>query len=526
MPGRMKILWFVAVIALCSTAGLSAQEPNKLPAPEAILGEPPTAAQPESPPADKDKKTESSKKPKFDPATVSTGEAAFQRSCTKCHEASRALELTKDLAGWRTTVRRMAARRGADIATSDIEPIAVYLASRNEPAQGESAASTGSGSEAPSTTESTKESSSVSVFATLAPLYRGGTKGIQNPGFIPDAWVGGSWQGNIVSARVTACTACHGVKEDIGQLQRIELVEAVARVDFSKFLDNCCSGMKGGIEGGRFIVPFGAFSAQTNPSLYRTVSKPLIFNMGQRVLKTDLGEPVLPMPYVDEGVNLNFEVPLLEHAHGPITVTTDAYLVNGLEGNNDGLQFYQSRDLVDNNHRVAGGGRLTVGNPYVRMGTSVTGGRFNDPDTAQTFPGGLDYIIWGYDFQARYKDLLRFQAEYARRDSDRVVNAGTPGAAPFREKVSGCYVEGEARPWEHCKVSFLTRYDYMQRASLLPPIGSSLPSGSFNINRLTYGINLTLWRQSLLSFNHEIWWVPEQLGKNVNVFGVRYAITF
>src|SRR5205807_7038847 len=45
----------------------------------------------------------------FDQAVVSAGMAAFERSCTKCHDAARSLERTKDLAGWRATVRRMAA---------------------------------------------------------------------------------------------------------------------------------------------------------------------------------------------------------------------------------------------------------------------------------------------------------------------------------------------------------------------------------------------------------------------------------
>src|SRR5262245_11876784 len=44
----------------------------------------------------------------FDPAVVSAGMAAFAQSCTKCHDAARSLDRSKDLAGWRATVRRMA----------------------------------------------------------------------------------------------------------------------------------------------------------------------------------------------------------------------------------------------------------------------------------------------------------------------------------------------------------------------------------------------------------------------------------
>ena len=111
-----------------------------------LAEEPDGQAQPDSascPRTEHSKKTEEAqakaataapKSPAFDPAVVSAGMAAFAQSCTKCHEAARSLERTKDLAGWRATVRRMAARRGAEVASGDIEPIAVYLTSRNTPA--------------------------------------------------------------------------------------------------------------------------------------------------------------------------------------------------------------------------------------------------------------------------------------------------------------------------------------------------------------------------------------------------------
>src|SRR5205807_10231113 len=114
------------------------------------------------------------------------------------------------------------------------------------------------------------------------PQWRGGNNQLQNPGFGPLAWIGANWQGNIVSARATICISCHGVHEP-GQISRIEPVEAAVRVDLSEFLDRHCHGMKGSIDAGRFVVPFGAFSAMVDPSLYRTVSLPLIFNMGQRL---------------------------------------------------------------------------------------------------------------------------------------------------------------------------------------------------------------------------------------------------
>ena len=135
--------------------------------------------------------------PAFDPAVVSAGQAAFERSCTTCHDAARSLERTKDLAGWRSTVRRMAAKRDAEVATADIEPIAVYLASRNPSAAGSAnAAGTGKTAQAAASTDV----SSFSAFATLSPIWRGGNDHLQNPGFGPLAFVGATWQSNIVRA--------------------------------------------------------------------------------------------------------------------------------------------------------------------------------------------------------------------------------------------------------------------------------------------------------------------------------------
>jgi hypothetical protein len=465
-------------------------------------------------------------RPRFDPAVVSAGQAAFEQFCTKCHAAERSLSRTKDLAGWRATARRMASRQGANIPAQEIEPIATYLTSRSAGPTGDGAAPTGE-------LEAKPDTSSLSAFITASPLWRGGNTHVQNPGFFPETWVGAAWQGKVLSARVTACVSCHGTAQGDPAgifLSRVEVVEALVRVDLSEYVDKCLPGVQCAIEGGRLIVPFGAFSAQVNPSLYRTVSKPLIFNMGQRVFKNDIGEPVLPMPYADEGVNVNIVVPIGDFGTGPITATMDSYLVNSLTGDQaDGVQFYRSRDLVGNNFTVAEGGRFTLGGPNVRAGTSVTHGTFNDPTTPDLIPGkSLHYTIYGFDIQAHYEDLLRFQAEFARRNNDRVTT-NTPSGLPllFSEHIDGYYVEGEVRPWRKARVSLLARYDWMMRNSReLPTPASILPAPIFNVHRTTLGLNVQLWRQSLLMFDWEHWSTSEGVRQNVDVYGVRYAITF
>jgi hypothetical protein len=449
----------------------------------------------------------------FDPNLVSAGMAAFERNCTSCHHADRALSRTKDLQGWRTTVRRMASMRGANISSEDWEPIATYLAST----------SGGAGTER-SGADAKDDAGTFSAFASLAPVWRGGRNELQNPGFFPDMWVGGAWQGKILSGRVTACASCHGVHEESG-LSRVELVEAVARVDLTAACECLCTrGTKASLEAGRFVVPFGAFSAQVNPGLYRAVTAPLIFNMGQRLEHHNLGHGVLPMPYADEGVNLNVEVPVTDCATPPVTAAFDAYLVNGLAGITE-VDFEDlSRHLVDNNRRVAVGGRFSVGQPNLRAGASITHGRFNDPAGEGEFPEALSYTIYGFDVQARYKDLLRFQFEYARRGSDRVSEVDEAVAA-FTEHVDGYYVEVEARPCENFPVSVFGRYDRLRHQALLPSEESMVGLANFTVQRVTVGVNIVLWRQSLLILNDEYWILPDPLPSQ-HVFGVRYAITF
>jgi len=193
-------------------------------------------------------------------------------------------------------------------------------------------------------------------------------------------------------------------------------------------------------------------------------------------------------------------------------------------GGSNGIDFLQSRNLLDNNNHVVGGGRMTLGDPYIRAGASFVGGRFDDPNDLGVTSGPLNYKIYGLDIQARYKKLFRCQFEYARRDSDR-IGAMANGPGVFTESVDGHYLEAEVRPWEECRVSFLARQDFQRRISTLPPPSSSLTTGRFNVERITFGINIELWHQSLLMFNVERWLVPEP-AHAVNVFGVRYTVTF
>ena len=447
-------------------------------------------------------------------AATGPGAAAFQAKCTTCHEADRCLSKTRSLAEWQAVVKRMAARPGADIGPGDVDAIAAYLAGRGTaPAAGPGAAPPAPAADGPG----------FSAFATVSPVWRGGGSAVQNNGFFPEMFVGAGWQGKgPLSLRATACTSCHGAGEP-GFLNRIELVEAVARLDLAEwFGPEVCRGARAAVEAGRFVVPFGAFSAQVNPGLYRTVSAPLIFNMGRRARDGDLGDPVLPMPYSDEGVVLSLGRNLFDLWAGEaVSGTLDLYGVNGLVGGPDGIDMDRSRDYLDNNGRPAWGGRATVGTSFLRLGTSVTGGQFSDSPLVDA-PTPMRYLIYGFDLTARYKDLFRFQAEYARRNSDRF---DADSGVTVREYVQGYYLEAECRPAEGSPVSFLGRYDWMGRGSPLPVDESVLPTGHFAVRRLTAGVNFAVFGRGLLMLDYERWLMPAGV-PDQNVYGVRFAVTF
>jgi hypothetical protein len=440
------------------------------------------------------------------------GEAAFQKSCIDCHDANRSLDKKKSLKGWHATVQRMADKDGADVSAQDVDCISMYLTSRHQPnpeaSKGESVSAT-------------DEDDPLSIFGTVSPSWRGGNADLQNPGFLPDAWLGAAWKSSSspISGRVTACISCH---TEPGLGSRIELVEAVVRLDLTKWLnrgcDSCERDTQVAVEAGRIVVPFGAFSSQVNPGVYRTVSKPLIYNMGQRVFDDSLGDPVLPMPYSDEGANLSVS----KQVFNDVVATGDFYIVNGLQGGGDGIDFDASRDYVDNNKTPAIGGRFTIGNSALKLGASMMSGRYNDNSGSGPNGRGLDYWIYGADATYRYEDILRIQIEYAQRDTDRYVNLAHQLFS--RDRVGGCYVEGELLVSRKYKLSLLNRYDIQSRHSVVP-LGGDVPGGSFDVSRYTYGLNHVLPGGSLLMFNVEHWFLPKPL-KDIDVLGVRWAATF
>ena len=154
---------------------------------------------------------------------VSRGRSAFSSSCLSCHDANRSLQKLKSYAGWLATVRRMASKDDANIASADIVPIAQYLTS----IRGADANSGGDATSGPT------------LSATISTLFRSGADDheLEKPGFFADAWFGADWQGaSPLSATVTACTSCHSDRNRSAGFT-LEVVEATAKLDLTRM---CC----------------------------------------------------------------------------------------------------------------------------------------------------------------------------------------------------------------------------------------------------------------------------------------------
>jgi hypothetical protein len=316
------------------------------------------------------------------------GQSAFLRSCTTCHDERRALDKRKTYSQWLATVQRMAAKDGAGFSTLDIGPIAAYLSSvaGSASAATDAAAIDGAGSGGASA-ELAGGASGWSLAATISLLHRSASDEypLENPGFFGDLWLTAGYQSSGPwRATVTACTSCHARDNGAGNAFSLELVEGSAALDLRHLFHGCrCDdGPELILKAGRFIVPFGAFSAMSNPGVYRTVTNPLMFNMGRRVLVPGFPpvQPVLPAPFADEGLDLTYR-----RSMGDAWMfTLDAYAINGLQGTGPNL-FNRSRAYFDNNEDPSGGGRMTLGADYFRLGTSILTGNLQDRNVQPRF---------------------------------------------------------------------------------------------------------------------------------------------
>lgn len=180
-----------------------------------------------------------------------------------------------------------------------------------------------------------------------------------------------------VSASVKVCYACHGFEAGMAYVEMRASDELRLRA-------------------GRMTPSFGSFPLRHDPANHLTSDKPLPYDMGRMIRRTDWNEGILPAPWVDNGVEVAgthfWDGGQLDYA---------AYVFGGPRGAPDGtdFDFTESRSpsqyYVDNNSQPVIGGRASVSldlsdTTILVLGASGMTGTY-DPDRK------LGFVIAGAD---------------------------------------------------------------------------------------------------------------------------------
>ncbi len=301
-----------------------------------------------------------------------------------------------------------------------------------------------------------------------------------------------------VSFSARMCFGCHGIEIDR------------AHIDFtpSQYFN---------VQLGRVGVPFGEFSVRYDPTSHRTVSKPLIYEMGRMPYygKNHFNLGVVPMPYVDTGAVVYGQVWFGEN----VQLWYGAYAVGGYKGTND-VDWVSMRTpyYLDNNRWPTGGGRavLTIsGNPGsafrdLTLGFSGMHG-FYDPEEKKK------YSAFGVDLSLRVGPVtLRAEGAYLRMNVDPDVRGYRYQLVdPWFEK-GGFYAELEHPIGPY--VIALYRFDLFRRVGA--PLPGQLLTYDSRILRYTGALQVLLGESVFLKGSYEYWWFTDFPASHSAHFGL------
>jgi hypothetical protein len=288
-----------------------------------------------------------------------------------------------------------------------------------------------------------------------------------------------------LSFSAKACISCHG----------IELEHAA--FDFQpKVWFN--------VQAGRLAIPFGEFSNRLDQSGHRTVSAPLLYDMGRAAYadRAEFNGPIVMLPYVDTGAMVYGQFFLGK----AMQVWYGGWVVAGMKGAAD-LDWMASRTVpyTDNNRVPSTGGRLALtltsdGTRFigdVSLGASYTGGRYDRNGTLAYHAAALDLAI------PIWKATLRGEAAMRRTWLD--PNASGYGYVlvdHFFDK-RGWYAELEHPLGRYLNMVY--RYDRLDRLGVPLPGSTSAMTPRSRLERGTAGLVLTPAASLFVKVSYEYW---------------------
>ena len=274
------------------------------------------------------------------------------------------------------------------------------------------------------------------------------------------------------SATVKLCFACHGFEAAAAFVDLHAADELSFRI-------------------GRMTPEFGSFPTRYDPANHRTSDKPLPYDMGRMLRRTEWNEGILPSPWVDNGIEV-----LGTHFFSSGRVDYAAYALSGPKGDVDGadFNFIESRSpqlyYVDNNSEPIVGGRLSGSidldedGSSLALGASAMGGHY-DP------AGQLAFAIFGADLVLKIAGVF-VRAEYLQRRTDMALGMDPatrfkygPGPNGFDTTFTkhGYYVESEVPLGD--RVDLIARWDGLVRIGNV--LADSLLAHDSRVTRYTAG---------------------------------------
>ncbi len=281
-----------------------------------------------------------------------------------------------------------------------------------------------------------------------------------------------------ISANVKVCFACHGFEVGMAFVEMRASDALRLRV-------------------GRMIPAFGGFPVRHDPANHITSDKPLPYDMGRMVHRSEWNEGILPAPWVDNGAELGgtyyWNGGQLDYA---------IYAVSGPKAasNAADFDFQLSRSpeayYVDNNSQPTVGARLAGSvdldsNAVLNIGASTMAGRY-DPERKLGFAiAGADATLQLHGVYLRSEYLIRATEVAIGDDPDArwKYGPGSNGSYARYFTKDGFYGEFELPVGP---ISMVARWDGLRRKGNV--LAGNALSSSASVYRYTAALALRLQR--------------------------------
>jgi len=290
-----------------------------------------------------------------------------------------------------------------------------------------------------------------------------------------------------LSANVKICYGCHGFELPLAHFDYRIADELVIRA-------------------GRFSPSFGAFNLRQDPANHATSSKPLPYDMGRMVRRTQWNLGVIPSPFPDNGVEIGGT-----HWFGERTALDYAvYAVSGFKAANIALDLdwtlSQTRTnyVVDNNARPSVGGRSALTRRFgeandLTVGGSIMYGTFDPANRHYYLNAGGDFAARVGRTQLRAEYLVRHQTFTTDQPMEFVLPTPASGTDHFDKH--GAYLELERAMTE--AVALIGRLDGLYRVGNVAVGGPLGPRAA--VYRYTAAAAFVLTRGLRLKTSVELW---------------------